>query len=479
MSDFDTSSGTVTNLAGTTLALGNFQGTLAGDFYAADGSVIQFLGGASTNYLAAGGSLVLAGGGQYQFKSGYLEFTDNVIPDLALAGGTLGFGPNFQGGAITNLTLNSITLSNTLPVTGIFNATNGTIYGNFTVESGGVLNGYDFNLAGSVTVAAGGLLLANGDHGIQVNSGGSLTVDEGGELDLIKILSLFGTLTNSGTINMTNDGIEIYNDGSENSWFGGLVNETGGQINIYGNSFIVGYTAYYIQYTYDYFINDGALTLYTGNATVSVEDFDPGSGTVTNLGGTLALGNFQGTLAGNFYATNGSVIQFNGGASTSFLTPGTPLGLAGGGQYQFTSGYLELATNIIPGVALMGGTLELGTDFQGGAITNLTVSGTTLTNTLPVTGIFNATNCVLYGDFNVASGDTVNMPHSTFYVNPFTIASGVVFNAYGGIFNEALTVAANGLFNGGNGTISASGSLTVAEGGELDLINGGLTLNGP
>jgi fibronectin-binding autotransporter adhesin len=456
VSDFDTSGGTVTNLAGT-LALGNFQGTLAGNFYATNGSVIQFLGGASTNYLAAGGSLVLAGGGQYQFTSGYLEFTDNVIPQLALAGGTLGLGANFQGGAITNLTLNSITLSNTLPVTGIFNATNCTLYGDFnvapgdtvnvansslyvnpfTIGSGVVFNAFQDIFSEAVTVAEGGLLTINGNlYGAQINPGDSLTVAGGGELDLINALFLYGgLLTNSGTINMTNGEIYIYNDGS--SLFGGLVNETGGQINIYDYGYIYGRVNYYGEPRYDYFINDGALTVYTGPVTVSVVDFDPGSGTVTNLAGTLALGNFVNTLAGNYYAANGSVIQFAGGASTNFLTSGTPLSLAGGGQCQFTSGWLELPANIIPGVALMGGTLELGADFQGGAITNLTVSGMTLTNTLAVTGTFTATNgTIIYGNCTVENG-------------------GVLIGGF-----------------------NIDGSLTVAEGGVLDL-PGALDLNGP
>jgi len=480
VSDFDTSSGTVTNLAGM-LALGNFQGTLAGDFYATNGSVIQFLGGVSTNYLAAGESLVLAGGGQYQFTSGYLEFTDNVIPNLALAGGTLGLGADFQGGAITNLTLNSITVSNTLPVTGTFNATNCTLYGDFnvasgdtvnvaqstfyvnpfTIASGDVFNTYEDTFNEAVTVAAGGLLTLNGyPYGTEINSGGSLTVDEGGELDLINELALYGSLTNSGTINMTNGYIEIYNDGS--SEFGGVVNEAGGQINIYDEGYVYSGISAYYQPHYDYFINDGALILYTGNATVSVVDFDPGSGTATNLAGTLALGNFQDSLAGDYYATNGSVIQFSGGASTNFLTPGTPLSLAGGGQYQFTSGYLELAANVIPGMALMGGTLELGADFQGGAITNLTVNNMTLTNTLPVTGTFTATNgTTIYGNFTVENSG---------------VLSGGGFNIDG-----SMTVAGGGLLAINfpyEAEIDSDGSLTVEEGGILDL-PGALVLYGP
>jgi len=135
-----------------------------------------------------------------------------------------------------------------------------------------------------------------------VNTNGTLTVAGGGEMDLLASFGLFGPLTNSGTINMTGAG--IYNDGGTN-YQGGVVNQAGGQINLYGGGNYYAYIGVTGTGGQDYFINDGALTA-SGGITVRVSDFDNSGGTVTNLSGTLALGNFVNTLAGNYYAADGN-----------------------------------------------------------------------------------------------------------------------------------------------------------------------------
>src|SRR5205807_766192 len=122
---------------------------------------IQVGGGTAATPLTAGTPLVLAGGGQYQFTSGWLLLPTDVIAGLVLQNGILELGPGFQGGAITNLTLNGITLTNAFPVTGAFNVTNSTVYGDFTVANGGVLNAYAASFSGAVTVANGGVIIDN------------------------------------------------------------------------------------------------------------------------------------------------------------------------------------------------------------------------------------------------------------------------------------------------------------------------------
>ena len=104
-------------------------------------------------------------------------------------------------------------------------------------------------------------------------------------------------------------------------------------------------------------------------------DFDNSQGTITNLSGTLVLPSFQSTLAGTFFAAAGATIQLGGGTLQHPLVAGTPLVLGGSGQYQFISGYLYLAANVIPNLSLQGGLLTLGAGFQGGAITNLILAG--------------------------------------------------------------------------------------------------------
>jgi len=483
LSFFDTSAGTVTNLSGT-LGLSAFTNTLAGTFYATNGTVIQLGGGISSDPLTAGTPLLLGGGGQYEFTSGYLFLPTNVIPGLVLQGGVLELGGSFQGGVITNLALDGITLTNTLPVTGIFNVTNSTVAGNFTVTSGAVLNANSATFLGAVTVASGGLFNCNGtvttvtvangavfnDLGsVSVTANGSVTVAGGGALNMAGPLYLYGPLTNSGTINMTNSGITIYNGVA--NYQGGLVNQAGGLVDIWGYAGISG------AYGQDYFINKGMLTKNGGSSTaISLSFFDTSAGTVTNLSGTLSLSAFTNTLAGTFYATIGTVIQLGGGVSSDPLTAGTPLVLGGGGQYEFTSGYLLLPTNVIPGLVLQGGVLELGGSFQGGAITNLALNGITLTNALPVTGSFNVTNSTVAGNFTVAGGAALNASSATF-LGAVMVASGGLFNCNGTV--TTVTVANGAVFNDlGSVSVTANGSITVAGGGALNMA-GPLYLYGP
>ena len=141
---YDGSQGTITNLSGV-LSLGLFQTNLVGTYFAAVGATVQFMGADIPNYNAApqltlGTPFVLGGGGQYQLMSGYLYASSNLPPNLALIGDTLQLGPGFQGGAITNLTLEGIQLLNALPVTGTLTATNSEIATNLVVANGGVFN---------------------------------------------------------------------------------------------------------------------------------------------------------------------------------------------------------------------------------------------------------------------------------------------------------------------------------------------------
>jgi hypothetical protein len=227
-----------------------------------------------------------------------------VIPGLIHQGGILQLGAAFQGGAITNLSLNGMSVTNTLPVTGTFNVTNGTVYGNFTVTNagptnGGVLNANATIFAGAVTVAGRGVFnggatmttvtVANGGVfnvtlPVSVNPpGGSFTVASGGSLDLADYLYLRSPLTNFGTISLTNNSITLYNNGTAN-YEGGLVNQPGGSIDLWGYAGVSG------NYGSDYFVNRGTVTkrLYAGVATISVVGLT-NSGTLSSEIGVLQL----------------------------------------------------------------------------------------------------------------------------------------------------------------------------------------------
>src|ERR1019366_1764737 len=444
---FDNSQGTISNLSGT-LVLGVFQTNLAGAYYAGAGATIQFAGAVNATPLVPGTPFALSGNGQFQLTSGYLRLATDWNPKLTLIGTMLDLGPGFQGGAITNLALDGILLTNTLPVTGTFAATNSPVYGNFTVASGGVFTESNAFTHGSVTVANGGVLTAN------ESSAFALTVAANGVLNLAGPFSISSglspPLTNSGAINisMTNGTVVIAK---------GIANQAGGQITLSGNGDSIQGAA-----GTEYFVNQGRVTQNCDPDTTNTINFanlDNSQGSVTNLSGTLVLQTFQTNLAGTFSAVAGATNILSGGTASTPLVPGTPLVVAGAGQNLFASGYLLLSTTAVPGLLLQGGMLELGAGFQGGAITNLALGSMTLTNTLPVTGMFTAANNnQLYGSF--------------------TVANGGVFND-GAVTHGAVTVASGGSISMTRATISAGGSLTLANGVVVNIFAGGPSLYGP
>ncbi len=508
VSTFNNTLGTVSNWSGTfalrilreglsgnydaaagTLVLTIFQtnspaGTypLAGTFNAGAGATIQigvtgdFITNASPFILST--PLVLGGSGRYQFTSGLLLLTTNTIPKLELTGGTLQLGAGFQGGAITNLTLNGIGMAVTLPLNGKLVATNSTVGGNFTVPNGSTLGGSNAYVYDTVTVANGGVVTF---HGLRA---GKFNVSTGGQLNVAGSWVL-GPITNAGTINITNAGLMRFQSP------GGLVNQAGGSVNFVGNGGAISYFS-----GPEYFINQGRLNQISGPGTTNTvlfsTFFDNSQGTVTNSSGNLML-SFQGPLAGSYGAAPGAVIKFLGSTSASPLTPGTPLTLVGdcrmAGQvlvpygestYFLGGGYLYLPTNVVPGLGLSGGALQLGPGFQGGAITNLTTGGITFTNTLPVTGKFTATNsgfssAVLAGNFTVANGGVLLVRGLVFY-GGVTVASGGSMNVDGSLYLYVPLTNA-GTINLTNYSIGLNTGVPIS-GGILNQPTGGIEIWG-
>ena len=429
---FDNHAGTVTSASG---ALSIYQtfGPLAGTYYAASGASIYFnefyrtCPGAAAP-LVPGTPLVLAGGGQYLFQSGYLNLPTDAIPNLVLRGGTLTLGPGFQGGAIQNLALDGIELTNQLPVTGMLAATNSTIDGALVVTGGGQLT------ADNLTIA--------GDCWLMME--GTLDVVGGSFLDL------YGPGTNSGVMNLADGGISIVNEGTPDPYYkGGLWNLPGGLINLAWGGGIQG------QGCDCQFVNQGAVV--STNSEIGVPSFDNRAGTVTSASGALSIYQTFGPLAGTYYAASGASIYFNefyrtcpGGAAP--LVPGTPLVLAGGGQYRFQSGYLNLPTDVVPNLVLAGGTLTLGPGFQGGAIQNLALNGIELTNQLPVTGMLIATGSTIDGNLLVAGGGQVTADNMTIAGDGWLMIKGtldVVGGSYLNLYGPATNSGVMNLASGG------------------------------
>src|SRR5262249_1835449 len=80
-------------------------GTITGTFNAAAGATVTFSGG---NFGVIPKSS-LTGAGTYILSGGELTLQE-VIANLQLSGGTIHLSPSFQGGTITNLTVNGVTL---------------------------------------------------------------------------------------------------------------------------------------------------------------------------------------------------------------------------------------------------------------------------------------------------------------------------------------------------------------------------------
>ena len=267
--------GIVATLPGTaTLRIGTFNGpgSLVGNYNAAAGTIIQFVAGTSPG-TSQGSPLTLGGAGQYQFFSGLLTLPLNVIPGLtAMTGGSLLLGPGFQGGSISNLTLDGINLTNTLALAGTLTATNGSINGTIVVSNGAVLNVNGTTLNTQVTVQGGGEFLASGpvtlsQAGAAGNTNNWLWVQSGGLLDAAASgsVGLYSVLTNAGTLNLTNNSMTIYNNGSS-GYNGGVINQAGGVINLIGGAGITG------NYGFDYLVNQGTINVTNGSSTISINN---------------------------------------------------------------------------------------------------------------------------------------------------------------------------------------------------------------
>ncbi len=475
--------GTVTNLSGV-ITLSLFQTNLTGTYFAAAGATIQFVGADIANansaaQLTLGTPLVLAGGGQYQLTSGYLYLPANVPTNLELLGDTVELGSNFQGGAITNLSVAGMQMLNGLPVTGTLTATNSGIATNVVVAGGGVFSyeGTGF-LAGTVTVESGGIFNVINPGGnmyddIRLNQGA--TVAHGGTMNCEGYFTIT-TLTNAGTLNLASQ-LVLYTATN------GIVNQPGGLINLESNAVIT------IAATNDYFINQGAIVQNAGaGATNSISylypyqpfQFDNSQGTITNLSGTLVLP-FSKHPCGHFLCGGGR--DDSTGRRHNWSSAGAGHAPSAGRQRAIPVHFRLL----IPGgeydsePVTARRTVDLGAGFQGGAITNLILDGITFSNqsptTLPINETFTIINsgysgsinsslwAGLYGNgvsgnYTVAGGDVLNMSNAVMY-GGVAVTNGGVLNGNGTIYG-AVTVANGGVFNSSS---TLYGNLTVANGG--------------
>ncbi len=335
--------GTVDAQSGTLHFGGGTNNTLAGSITASAGATVDFSSG---TYYDSGATA--SGAGTRRFSGTTFNLRTNAIPGLLLAAGSVVLGPNFQNaGAITNLTLDGATLSGSNRVSGTFAVNSGVLPGTLVVQPGGQL---------------------------QLNTTANKFLD---------------------SLNLINQGTVTWNDGQLlNGGQPATVISNGGQWLITSDN---SFNAYSAQTNTPVWINSGLLRKTGGTGTSQINNFNfayGAGGTVDAQSGTLHFGGgTNNTLAGSFTASSAAVVDLSSG--TYFDAGGTA---SGAGINRFSGTTLNLRTNIIPGLLLAGGSVVLGPNFQnGGAITNLTLDGATLSGSNRVSGTFIVNSGVLPG----------------------------------------------------------------------------------
>ena len=301
---------------------------------------------------------------------------------------------------------------------------------------------------GSLTVLAGGSVNWSG----RLAETGVLTVRSNGMLYMAgKGMYLSGPLINQGTVFWQGGDISLINDAA--TYFGVIWNQPGGVWNIQCDDRI--YNGYYDAT----FHNAGTVCKTNGLGTTSVNVFLDNSGLVEANRGTLSL-NDGSNLGGSLRAGAGAGIILEEGS----YSVGPGVDFSGAGTFQAAGANLTLLTDVVPSLELAGGTITLAPGFQGGTITNLSLSGGTLAGTNTVQGNLTLNDVTVNGSLTVLAGGSVNW-------SARLAATGI------------LTVQSNGvLYLGAKGTY-LSGPLTNQgtvfwQGGDISLINDGATYFG-
>lgn len=375
----DAESGTIQFQAG---------GNIGGNYNTAAGALIQFTGGS----FVQSGTPSVTGSGLCRQNGAAVTLSD-AIANLLLFYGNVALSPTFQtNGAIHNLELDGATLTGSNVVTGTLTLNGGAMGPN-----------------------------------------SSLTVSNGGVLDLIgtSSFSVFGPLTNAGTINWINGSIGVGNTGS--SYSGVIANQPGGLFLIQCDQGI-GADAYGAP---EVFLNAGTVRKIAGVGTTTFGLGFTNSSVVDAESGTIQ---FQsgGNIGGNYNTASGTLIQFNGG---SFVQSGTPT-ITGSGLCRQNGATVTLSDRIA-NFPLVSGNVVLTPTFQtNGAIHNLQLDGATLMGT------------------NVVVGTLTMNGSAMAQASPLTIASGGVMNLGGGSFSVVSPLTNAGTINwtGGNIGIGNNGS---------------------
>ena len=344
----------------------------------AKSGTLQFAGGSNL-----GGAVQAAAGTLVTFSGGTFFWsgpTTNFLGNIQFTGGSVTLT-----NATTNLVATSVTISNLLNLTGTAWLTNCIIQ--------------DAETLAATAYWAGGIL----------TNSGSLTVASNGVLNLPGgTFAVAGPLTNNGIVNWQGATLQEQNNNTTN-YLGGIWNQAGAQWNILGNQT----STTNFGGGYEIFHNAGVLTKTNSAGTSTLYVYlDNTGGSVQVQSGTLQLAGGS-NLGGSLQVAAGAAINCSGGGFTYGGTANIT------GNIQFTGGNLALS----------------------GSITNLAITGMTVSNLWSLTGVAWLTNC------------TIRDPE---------IIIGTVYWSGGTVTNNgSLTVSNASVLNlTGNNTFHLAGALT-------------------
>ena len=366
-----------------------------------------------------------------------MNVASDIPPGLRFSGGTFTLGPSFQnGGAINNLTNSGATLSGAYTVTGTLTWLAGYANGSLTIASNATLD-----------IAGSAMHLGN------------------------------CAFTNNGTVN----------------WTSGTVNGNSATIAVNNGLWLASANNYFQNgdccgvFT----VTNNGIFRNTANTTEFAGVAFNNYGLVDVEGGSVNF-NYGGLLGGTYNVAQYFSLYFTGGS----FSAGTPPVITGAGLCEFTGGTLTLLVDQISNLALVGGNLALGANFQNsGTITNLTISGCTLTGSNNVSGTLNWVAGGLNGSWlavetnallNLTTGNTKNLGSSVLLNNGTVTWTGGTLQGNSGTF-----ITNNGLWliqtdntinnnNGGglptfvnNGTLTKSGTFGTTTVNNVSVLNSG------
>ncbi|HEY7388103.1 MAG TPA: S-layer family protein [Bryobacteraceae bacterium] len=379
---------------------------------------------------------------------------DNQVNGVVNAtGGTLSLN---GGGAISNAGLLEATATGTLNIN---NTVNNTVAGNITADGGTVNITSQIN-GGTLNTINGGVM--NAGSGAVLNT---LTISAGSTVNDANQVFLEGTITNKGAITLPNSILTVAN---------GPVTLTG------GGTVVMSSDAFFNQAS-------GGLVLNNIDNTIQGTGQLGQNGLAINNGGTILANVNGGTLnvnGGGTLTNTGTLKATDGGkllVSTPFSTADFSGGVLQGGGTYFINGTVHPSTLQINSLGTGGGEITtigaattLVMDGPNGSVNFLDASGqnalalNTNQGSIYLEGGINASGS---GQFN-NSGDILIDSASTL-TNSGNYVQTAGITQVDGTLTAPLVNIGGGLLQG-DGTVSASGGTTIANGA---FIQAGDTLN--